>query len=288
MNWLKYLRIGTSLVFLFKLFREWPHLYKIYGSQGIIGAPLKKSVNLTIFPTISDIYTYINGNILKVDELLFLNLFFILLILFSLLLLLGIFARWSALVIWMGHILMFNTSHLFYYGMDSFIHSLLFYCVLFPIDLSNKNKSHKSLLNTNYFRLLIQIHVCVIYFASGISKMKGQTWLDGSAIISALSQPQFYSDFNYNLILFFENNPFFSKFTCYFILLIETSYPIFIYLKSTKKYFFLIILTFHLGIGFFMGLTGFAFVMIILNIVAFYDDWYFQKTVKFLKEKFAF
>jgi hypothetical protein len=53
------------------------------------------------------------------------------------------------------------------------------------------------------------------------------------------------------------------------ICLLEVSYPIFIWIKKTRRVWLICILTMHAAIGLLMGLYLFALVMIVLNLAAF-------------------
>ena len=57
------------------------------------------------------------------------------------------------------------------------------------------------------------------------------------------------------------------------ICLLETAYPIFIWMKrSTRSIWLAAILAMHAAIGLMMGMYLFAFVMIVLNLAAFAPD----------------
>jgi hypothetical protein len=53
------------------------------------------------------------------------------------------------------------------------------------------------------------------------------------------------------------------------VCLLETGYPLFIWMRQTRAYWLFAIIAMHLGIGLAMGLDLFAFVMITLNLAAF-------------------
>src|ERR1041385_5949663 len=53
------------------------------------------------------------------------------------------------------------------------------------------------------------------------------------------------------------------------ICLLEVSYPIFIWIKKTRRVWLICILAMHAAIGLLMGLYLFALVMIVLNLAAF-------------------
>jgi hypothetical protein len=63
--------------------------------------------------------------------------------------------------------------------------------------------------------------------------------------------------------------PLLAKIMGWSVLILETGYPVFIWLKPTRKYWLLGILGLHTGIAVFMGLQLFALIMILLNLYAF-------------------
>ena len=56
------------------------------------------------------------------------------------------------------------------------------------------------------------------------------------------------------------------------ICLLETAYPIFIWVRSTRSIWLAAILVMHAAIGLMMGMYLFAFVMVVLNLAAFSPD----------------
>ena len=56
------------------------------------------------------------------------------------------------------------------------------------------------------------------------------------------------------------------------ICLIETGYPVFIWLKKTRSLWLATVLMMHVAIGVMMGMYLFALVMIVLNLAAFGPD----------------
>ena len=62
------------------------------------------------------------------------------------------------------------------------------------------------------------------------------------------------------------------------ICLIETGYPVFIWLKKTRMIWLICVLGMHFAIGFTMGMYLFALIMIVLNIAAFGPDFSVTET----------
>jgi hypothetical protein len=116
-----------------------------------------------------------------------------------------------------------------------------------------------------FFRRVLQVHLCLIYFFGGLAKCLGSGWWDGSNLWRALIRPPF------NLIapeMLIRLKYLFSV-AGIVISLLEISYPVFIWNRKTRGIWLVAICAMHVGIGLTMGMDLFAFIMIVLNIAAF-------------------
>ena len=83
------------------------------------------------------------------------------------------------------------------YGVDNFMTIGLFYLMLSPLPdrLSLDGWMRKGRLRssrlTGFFRRVLQLHLSVIYFFSGLTKCLGSGWWDGSNIWRALTRTPF-------------------------------------------------------------------------------------------------
>src|SRR5262249_26718659 len=104
------------------------------------------------------------------------------------LLLLGLQTRPAAVVAWLTQMALKTTGDYAIYGVDEFAHIALFYCVWMPVgyawslDRQNgKVKGEPTPLARLALRIL-QLHLCIVYFSSGIEKATGEQWWNGEAI----------------------------------------------------------------------------------------------------------
>lgn len=120
---------------------------------------------------------------------------------------------------------------------------------------------------------LLQVHVCIIYFVSGISKLQGTAWWNGEAVWGTLGnfefapmQHQFYLDFLayigqhrwlYALIMTSGG---------YFTLAFEIGYIFLIWRPTTRWVFLGGAIVLHGLISVFMGLGTFALIMLVMNM----------------------
>jgi hypothetical protein len=187
-------------------------------------------------------------------------------------LLIGWRTRVMAFAAWFGHLVLNNTALMFGYGVETFAHIGLFYLIWMPaserwsMDASAGRTGQRRVSGAARLSIrILQIHLCIIYLNSGIAKMMGTDWWNGEAIWRAVAQPG-YSQFNMNWMAY---APWLSLLLGWFVLIVETGYPVFIWPRRTRPYWLLAILALHAGIGLFMGLWLFALVAMIFNLAAF-------------------
>lgn len=189
----------------------------------------------------------------------------------GLLLIGGLFCRASAVLAWFLHLAAAKSGGLFAYGVDNFMTIGLFYLMLAPLPDSHsldarfwkRRPLDPALLG--FFRRILQLHLCVVYFFSGLTKSLGSGWWNGSALWRALTRPQ------YELI----PADWLASFSDLLIpagiavCVIELAYPVFIWRARTRRVWLLLICAIHATIGIAMGMYLFALIMIVLNVAAF-------------------
>jgi hypothetical protein len=116
-----------------------------------------------------------------------------------------------------------------------------------------------------FWRRVLQIHLCFVYFFGGLAKFLGSGWWDGSNLWRSLIRPPFNLISPDILVRFKYALPVLGISIC----LIEVGYPVFIWMKKTRFFWLVCILAMHAAIGLTMGMYLFALVMIVLNLAAF-------------------
>lgn len=104
---------------------------------------------------------------------------------------------------------------------------------------------------------MMQIQLCVIYAFTGLEKLRGFSWWDGTALWTVLSNPQMTA-FN---LSFVRDVPLLIAFFTFATVLFEIYFPVLIWTKKLRPWLVLIGISFHAGIGITMGLYAFATVM---------------------------
>ncbi|HEY4271757.1 MAG TPA: HTTM domain-containing protein [Candidatus Udaeobacter sp.] len=186
-------------------------------------------------------------------------------------LLVGVSCRFSAIAAWLLHLCAAKSGGFVSYGMDNFMTIGLFYLMLSPLPdrfsldwrLRTLEPKHPQFLG--FWRRVLQLHLCVVYFFSGLTKCLGSGWWDGSSVWRALIRPPFNVIDPEILVRWRYVFPVAGMFVC----LLEIGYPFFIWHSKSRKIWLIGICAMHAGIGLAMGMYLFAFVMIVLNVAAF-------------------
>ena len=97
----------------------------------------------------------------------------------------GLFCRSAAIVAWFFHLSAIKSSALLSYGVDNFTSIGLFYLMLSPLpdhlalDSRWRKWPPKKTQLQSFWQRVLQLHLCVIYFFSGLTKLLGSGWWNG-------------------------------------------------------------------------------------------------------------
>jgi Vitamin K-dependent gamma-carboxylase len=272
--WLSILRFGAGLqviCYCLSLRHDWSSLFAANENR-FIGRDLAEAILSVDSEWVPRIGWFVGmGSKLGMSETAALNLAWIILFLAGCALICGIFCRLSAVLAWLLHLAAVKSAELMTYGMDNFTSIALFYVMIGPLpdrlslDVLLRNKPMKPAELLGFFHRVLQIHLCIIYFFSGVLKCAGPGWWNGSSIWRALTRPPFdilpvHSIASFSFLLAVAGIA---------TWLLETTYPIFIWPKRTRKIWLAAIIGMHLAIGITMGLYLFSVIMIVLNVAAF-------------------
>jgi hypothetical protein len=181
----------------------------------------------------------------------------------------GIFGRIAAIVSVILHIAFIQRNYAIGYGSD-FMATYFFYSLVFaendrafslkawlgrvkPEVLGSLNQY----LNTIGLRLL-QLHLCIIYAYTGLEKMKGNSWWDGTAVWSVIGNPQLMM-FDASWVKQFPVLIALATFTTW---LFEIYFAPLVWIPKTRKWILLLGVMLHGGIGIMIGLVFFSLVML--------------------------
>ncbi|MGI8891164.1 MAG: hypothetical protein ACR2G0_10340 [Chthoniobacterales bacterium] len=272
--WLGFLRISVALQVIFyclSLRKDWDDLFAL-GHAGVIKRDLAEAIlsaqshYIPRFGWLVDLGTSLGWSESTVLAIVWWSLLGV-----AGLLLVGLFSREAAIAALFLHLCAVKSSSGLTYGVDNFTGIGLFYLMISPLpdrwslDRWFRRVPGKQSEWLGFFRRVLQLHLCLIYFFSGITKCAGAGWWDGTSIWYALIRPPFNLLPPETLLAWKSLFPIAGISVC----LLETGYPLFIWPRKTRGFWLLAVIAMHLGIGLAMGLYLFAFVMITLNLAAF-------------------
>jgi len=273
-EWLTLLRLGLGLqtvLYALSLLNDWNYLFGTAGSALITRdlAEALLALENSLVPRLGWLVAI--GSHLGLQEQTVLWAVWICLLCSGLSLVLGLFSRVSAVLAWLLHLCAARSGAFVSYGVDDFMTIGLFYLMLSPlpdrysVDCRLRKSQPRNGWLGGFFRRVLQLHLCLIYFFSGLTKCLGSGWWDGSNLWRALTHPPFNVVAPEILVRWKWFFPILGIAIC----LIETGYPVFIWLKKTRFIWLMAVLTMHIAIGVTMGMYLFSLVMIVLNLAAY-------------------
>jgi Vitamin K-dependent gamma-carboxylase len=283
-SWLTILRIGLGLQVILcclSIRRDWSHLFAANGGEWV-SRELLETIYSTQVPLAPRVSWILNaGSALGLSEETMLTATWICLFASGCALLFGFLCRPAAIAAWFLHFCTVTSGGLLSYGMDNFTIIGLFYLMLAPfpdrfsLDARIWKSSIKDAHLHGFFQRVLQLHLSIIYFFAGLTKCLGAGWWNGESMWRALTCPPF-NVLPTNLIMVAQP---FLPLAGIAVCILETSYPLFIWLNRTRRIWFFSILAMHVGIGMMLGLYLFALIMIILNLAAFGPQLFFRRAV---------
>lgn len=119
-------------------------------------------------------------------------------------------------------------------------------------------------LTHNLGVMLIVVQVLALYAVSGLYKLGGDLWINGTAVYYVLRTPDFMAS-SLNSLLF--TNAAAVTSATYTSMLLLASMPLLVLNPRTREHALACAIGFHLSIGILMGLWGFALTMILCDVV---------------------
>ncbi|MFN2507391.1 MAG: hypothetical protein ABR589_01305 [Chthoniobacterales bacterium] len=272
--WLAILRCGLGIqlcLYCLWLRSDWE--YFIGGSgRGIVGRQISEGLVAAEAPFVPTFGWLVDGaEKLGLTEQTTLLTSWLTLLLAGALLLAGLFSRVAAITAWFLHLCAAKSGGFFAYGVDNFMTIGLFYLMIGPLPdrysldskLWRRGPPDPELLG--FFRRLLQVHLGIAYFFSGLSKALGSGWWDGSSIWRAFIRPPF----NFIPAEVLVRGKHLLPLIGICILVLELGYPLMMSVRKFRTLWLALILGMHVAIGLTLGMYLFALIMIVLNIAAF-------------------
>ncbi len=192
-----------------------------------------------------------------------------LLIFLIVLMILGVGGRVVLFLVWFVNLSFMQRNYALLFGADLVANIFLFYLMftnsgryLSIMHLIKKPKkvviSEFDLVVTSAFARLIQIQLCIIYFYTGMEKLRGSSWWDGTALWTVLANPQMVL-FDFSWLKSFS---WLIVAGTYTTILFEVYFAPLVWNKKMRPYILSAGVVFHSGIGIVMALYTFALIMI--------------------------
>jgi hypothetical protein len=206
----------------------------------------------------------------------------------------GFCTRVTGVLTWLSILCYIQRSPTSLFGMDTIMNLLVFYLMIGPsgaalsvdrllsrywqnvrarragLAIPESFSSPAPSISANFALRLLQLHVCIVYLASGTSKLQGVAWWSGTAVWSTMADFEF-SPMRYQLYmnaLYFlcEHRWLWELFmsgTAIFTLIFEIGFAVFVWNRHLRWLMIISAVMLHLGIAIFMGLVTFSLMMLV-------------------------
>ena len=257
------IRIGFAILLLINVLMWWPDLEKWFGEHGVMTLEVSRQVvdsdTYTIFQVLPKTMTVVWGCYL----LLIANLIG---------LLLGFLTRFQLVCIFVLFSSFCHRNNLIFDGEDTLFRLFSFYLLFSPagkylsVDnwLTRKKQAVDSESPKTYAiwpLRLFQIQTAGILFVSGIEKMKGVEWRDGTAIYYVSRLDDFFCRFPLPDFMFTSLTMI--AVATWSALAVELTLPILIWFRKTRIFAIIVAVIFHLSLEYMMNLNMFQWLMIL-------------------------
>ena len=251
-----------------------PDWINFFGRESYVQWEISKAFNQSWHVHMQDLYALVEST--GILDTQFVILFFWIYVISLTGLLLGWFTRIWAILSWGCHYVMMSSLPTFVYGVDIFLHISLFYMMVMPVgkalslDVRQGRLSPLPDWTTTLAIRVLQIHLCLAYISAGYEKMLYTNWWEGNVLWRSMAQPDF-RQFNMDWLAYYSVIP---MVLSWFTMIIETFYFVGMWVKNLRVFWLFSMVGLHLGIGLFLGLYFFGFIMILLSLSAFGYDAY--------------
>jgi len=204
------------------------------------------------------------------------------------LLMVGWQTRWVKWLVLIGHLSYFNRNEFLFYGVDTVAIALLFILCMAPIGSAlsfDRIRQVRKYKNENGLdtrpplftsqrgfacQRLMQFHMAVIYFSSGIEKLLGEMWWtgDGPWIAMVNNETAFFP------LALFASQYWIINLMAYVTIFVEIAYAYLIWGHKTRPYLLVAAFTIHISIAVLLGMYYFAALMLCGHLAFMRRHWY--------------
>lgn len=188
---------------------------------------------------------------------------------------LGLFSRVTAVLAYLLTVAYANRVPGALFGLDQINAMLAMYLMLGPCGarysldrLLAARRATKPLeepapsVGANVAIRLIQLHMCIIYAAAGLTKLMGPTWWDGTAMWGAIANLE-YQSIDMTWLVHY---PLLVNAVTHLTLAWEISYCALVWPRLTRPIMLFLAIPVHLGIALCLGMMTFGLIMLVGNL----------------------
>jgi hypothetical protein len=210
---------------------------------------------------------------------------------------LGLWTPVTGLVTWLGMLSYVNRASTTFFGMDTIMNVLVLYLTLahlfarpgtlalsldrliwryrqLRLGLARPDMPGDTMASSATFAIrLMQIHFCIIYLASGLSKLMGPAWWNGTAVWYTVANPEFsalHLRYYLDLMTWLASHRILWEICITggtaFTLILEISFPFLVWNRRWRWLMVIGAVLLHTGIALLMGLVGFSLMMLALLV----------------------
>lgn len=249
-NYLSLFRVFICLLIFNKMHDLWGNISILLSNDGFYSHP-------------KNLYEYLGLNTSIILEN---SKFLILIIVFTLVLLLfGIGKKITALVLFFEIYFIDSYVSPILNGGDNLLIFILMYFIFtnsYEKFVITKKTEHSEISNfiSNLAVYSMLIHLCYVYFITGIHKIHSDVWFNGTAIYYILNLERFQSPISYLI----KDNGFITTISTYLTLIFEMFFCVLVWIKSFRNIILIFGIFLHLGIFLFMMIFDFEIFFISL------------------------
>ncbi|MGZ5278960.1 MAG: HTTM domain-containing protein [Pseudobdellovibrionaceae bacterium] len=250
--------IFAGTLFVIYLSRQWD-VVLFYTDQGILPKALSHQILALGFRPPFQLVFWPDSWVFGMHAIFVLSL---------LLICLGVFSRFFGVIATYLHLAFLFRNYGVAFGVDQITSFFLIYLTFTRADAKLSLRAwwrdrmrlpalETDTLTSVFYRML-QVQLCLIYVYSGMEKLKGQSWWDGTAVWSVLANSQMViADLTWT-----RHVPFLIVLISFATILFEIYFPVLVWVPALRRYCLVAGMLFHAGIGIVMALWSFAIVMI--------------------------
>jgi len=253
-RWISFLRLFLGLGLLYEGAVFYYYAAELFSAKGLIQAEIQDySHGYSVFGALDWLFHFKSWP--EPEQRLFAKICLGVYLFFAGLMTAGILTRVTTIVAGVLYIALINSSIYSIYGVDQFL--ILFVVYLMLTEAFSTVDWFKSFM----FRMC-QLTLALSYLNAGVAKSLGNHWWIGESVWRVVNQP------NYQQVdlSWLGHYPWIFYVAGWATLFFEIGYPFMVSSRRCRVPCIAAIVGMHLGIGFFMGLWFFAYVLIVLNV----------------------